>query len=282
MKLTILGSGSPEACTRRASSGYLIEVEDDAILFDCGGGVFDNLLRSGRQPSDITYIVFSHLHSDHMMDYARLVHAAWDEGGAPVKVFGPSPIEAINNGYFGPNGVLSHDLRARTELPQSQEVWLSRGGTLPRPWPAPIVTQIAAGAVIEGNGWRIESCAVPHAQPLLECMAFALSSPGKRFVYSGDAGLCSALEALSKDADFLLHWCYRLDRETVSERMAALTPTPSELGAMAKRAGVRQLMLTHFRKHMDETASCASAERDASTAFGSPVRIAEDLQQFDL
>ncbi|MEM6386851.1 MAG: MBL fold metallo-hydrolase [Pseudomonadota bacterium] len=282
MKLIILGSGSPEAYARRASSGYLIEVGKDTILFDCGGGVFDNLLRSGRFPSEITHIVFSHLHSDHMMDYARLVHAAWDEGAAPVKVFGPAPIAAITEGYFGANGVLSHDLRARTELPQSQEVWVARGGSLPRPWPAPIVTEIAAGEVIQGNGWRIESCAAPHAQPLLECIAFALTHADRKFVYSGDAGLCPAVEALAKDAECLLHWCYRLDGEQASKNMTALTPTPSEIGAMAKRAGVRQLVLTHFRKHMDDPASYASAELHASTAFGSPVSVAEDLQTFDL
>ena len=56
MKLTILGSGSPEACRRRASSGYLLEIRDDAILFDCGGGVFDDLLRVGKRPSDITHL----------------------------------------------------------------------------------------------------------------------------------------------------------------------------------------------------------------------------------
>ena len=120
MKLTILGSGSPEAYTRRASTGYLLEVGKDRILFDCGGGVVDNLIRSGRLPKDITHLFFTHYHSDHMMDYARLVHAAWDEGGAPIKVFGPKPLKDITEGHFGRNGVLSHDLRARTELTQSQ------------------------------------------------------------------------------------------------------------------------------------------------------------------
>ncbi|MEO0914106.1 MAG: MBL fold metallo-hydrolase, partial [Pseudomonadota bacterium] len=251
MRLTILGSGSPEAYTRRASSGYLVEVGNDRILFDCGGGVFDNLLRSGRLPSDITHIVFSHLHSDHMMDYARLVHAAWDEGGAPIEVAGPAPIKAITEGYFGPAGVLAHDLRARTELPQSQEVWVARGGTLPRPWPAPVVREIAPGQTIEGAGWRIRSCAVPHAQPFLECMAFSLTHGGKTFVYSGDAGLWPELQELCANADLLLHWCYRLDGEEVTPKVAATTPTPSDIGKMARHAGARALMLTHFRKHMD-------------------------------
>lgn len=282
MKLTILGSGSPEAYARRASSGYLLEVGEDRILFDCGGGVFDNLLRSGRLPSDITHIVFSHLHSDHMMDYARLVHAAWDEGGAAIKVFGPRPIAGITDGYFGPTGVLSHDLRARTDLPQSQDVWVARGGTLPRPWPAPVVNEIAPGDAIEGDGWRIQSCRAPHAQPLLVCMAFALTAGGRKFVYSGDAGLCPEVEALSENADLLLHWCYRLDGAAATPEMAALTPTPSETGAMAKRAGVRELVLTHFRKHMDAPEGFENAILAASEAFGRPVAIAEDLQQFEI
>ncbi|MEM8751053.1 MAG: MBL fold metallo-hydrolase [Pseudomonadota bacterium] len=282
MKLTILGSGSPEAYVRRASSGYLVEASGDMILFDCGGGVFDNLLRSGRLPSDITHIVFSHLHSDHMMDYARLVHAAWDEGGAPIKVFGPAPISKITAGYFGSEGVLSHDLRARTELPQSQEVWVARGGIVPRPWPAPLVTEIAPGDVIEGEGWRIHSCSAPHAQPLLECMAFAITSQEKKFVYSGDSGICDEVRELAQDADLLLHWCYRLDDENVSELMATTAPTPSEIANMAREVGARELLLTHFRKHMDEQSRYQAAIKRASNAFGKPVMVAEDLQVIEI
>ena len=282
MKLTILGSGSPEAYIRRASSGYLVEVGTDTILFDCGGGVFDNLLRAGRQPSDITHIIFTHLHSDHMMDYARLVHAAWDEGGVPIKIYGPAPIRAITDGYFGADGVLAHDLRARTELPQSQEVWLARGGTLPRPWPAPDVHEITAGDSIEGEGWRIDSATAPHAQPFLECMAFALSHAGKKFVYSGDSGLCPEVSALSKNADLLLHWCYRLDGIEATQSMAKTTPTPSEIGEMAKKAQARRLVLTHFRKYMDKKSLFDKALHNAREAFGDHVVIAEDLQTFDI
>ena len=282
MKLTILGSGSPEAYMRRASSGYLIQTGTDCILFDCGGGVFDNLLRSGRLPSQITHVVFSHLHSDHMMDYARLIHAAWEDGSGPIQVYGPAPIKAITEGYFGPEGVLSHDLRARTELPQSQQVWVARGGSLPRPWPAPVIREISCGEPITGTDWHIETCRAPHAQPFLDCMAISLTAKGKKFVYSGDAGLCADVEALARDADLLLHWCYRLDGEEVTPDMAATTPTPSEIGAMAKRVGARKVILTHFRKHMDDPAHFENARQEASRAFGHPVAIAEDLQQIEI
>lgn len=282
MKLTILGSGSPEAYARRASSGYLIEVGGDSILFDCGGGVVDNLLRAGLLPKDITHIVFSHLHSDHMMDYARLIHAAWDEGGAPVKVFGPAPIAQITHGYFGPDGVLSHDLRARTELPQSQEVWVARGGTLPRPWPAPEVTEIAAGDQITGDGWTINTCGAPHAQPLLDCLALAISADGRKFVYSGDSGICEPVAQLCKGADLLLHWCYRLEGQTANAAMQALTPTPTETAKMAQGAGVKRLLLTHFRVQMDAPERFAQAEAALKAHFNGPAEIVEDLNTYEV
>lgn len=277
MRLTILGSGSPEAYQRRASSGYLIDIAGDRILFDCGGGVFDNLLRAGRRPSEITHIVFSHLHSDHMMDYARLIHAAWDEGGDPVTVVGPAPIAAITEGYFGPGGVLAHDLRARTEHPASQAVWTARGGSLPRAWPSPVVHEIDAGASFQGSAWRLTSCEVPHVQPFMQCMGFALESQGKTFVYSGDAGSCEALERIAQDADLLLHWCYRLDEDPPTPAGSTLSPSPTEIATMAKRLAVRRLLITHFRVSMDEPKRFETAITALRDHFGADARVAEDL-----
>lgn len=283
MRLTVLGSGSPEPHPRRASSGYLVETGGgDRILMDCGGGVFDNLLRSGRMPGEITHLVFSHLHSDHMMDYARLVHAAWDGGAPPLKVWGPAPLAAITAGYFGPSGVLAHDLAARTELGPSKAVWLARGGTLPRPWPAPVVTEIAPGAVIEGAGWRITTCRAPHAQPFLECLALRIDAGGRSLTYSGDAGLCPEIEALARGTDCLLHWCYRAEGARADPEMEALAPTPSEIAAMAARAGVGRLLLTHFRAGMDRGAVHAAARAAMAGRFAGPCGIVEDLQAFEI
>lgn len=283
MKLTILGSGSPESYARRGSSGYLIETGGQRILFDCGGGVVDRLIKAGLRPSDIDVVAFSHLHSDHMMDYARLVHAAWDETGKVLKVIGPEPIAEITERLFGPQGVFAYDLTARTELKGSQEVWLARGGTLPRPWPAPNVTEIAPGEGYAGNGWAVQSCEALHAQPYLVCMGFALQAEGVKFVYSGDAGITDALEALVADADLLLHWCYRLSDETdVSAFYRKVAPTPAEIAAMAERNGVKKLVLSHFRVAMDAPDRYAGAVEELKTHFSGPSAIAEDLDAFEI
>ena len=277
MKITMLGTGSPEAYARRASSGYLVEIGDDVILLDCGGGVYDRLLQSGRKPSDVTHLFFTHLHTDHMMDYARLVHGAWDEGGSPLRVWGPAPIAGINERFFGIDGAFAHDLRARTELPQSQEVWVARGGSIPREWPRPAITEIEPGFVHEGDGWRLTTCRATHAQPFLECMAFRIDAGGKCFVYSGDTGINDEVEALCQGADLLLHWCYRPDDAEATEEMRAMTPTPSEIAAMAARSGVKRLLLTHFRILMDSDDDHRDAIRAMEQLFDGQVGIAEDL-----
>lgn len=277
MKLTLLGTGAPESNPRRASSGYLVETGESRILLDCGGGVVSRLIESGRRPADVTHLVFSHLHSDHMMDYGRLVHAAWDEGAAPLPVWGPPPIVRITERLFGRDGALAHDLIARTENPGSQEVWVARGGSLPRPWPAPHISEVQPGFTIETNNWRLTSCSVPHAQPQLTCMALRLDAGGRSFVYSGDAALCPELETLAQGADCLLHWCYRASGEATHDYVRKMSPLPEEIGAMAARAQVSRLVLTHLRPQHDNDLVRQVMHNDAQRTFAGQVDIAEDL-----
>ena len=282
MKITCLGTGSPESHARRASSGYLVEIGDDKILLDCGGGVVSRLIETGYRPCDITHVFFTHLHSDHMMDYGRLIHTAWDEGKITMPVFGPAPLANITDKLFGKEGVLATDLRARCEFPGSQEVWVARGGTLPRPWPCPEITEIDAGFLFETENWRLVSCEAPHAQPYLECMAFRIETTDKSFVYSGDSALCAPVATLCKNADLLVHWCYRLAHETDYPTITEFSPSAGEIAAMAEQANVSQLLLTHIRKHMDSANHLEDMKAEAAQHFSGKIDIAEDLMQISL
>lgn len=283
MKITLLGTGSPEAHAARASSAYLIEIRQSKILFDCGGGAFDRLLQYGLLPGDITHLFFTHLHSDHMMDYARLVHAAWDEGAKPLAVIGPAPLQQITELYFGEQGVFATDLTARTQLPASQEVWTSRGGSLPRPWPKPDVTEVDPGFnYTHDDGWRLSSCNVPHAQPFLSCMAFRIEYAGRAFVYSGDAGVCDELETLAKGCDLLLHWCYRATGDTSMPSAASLSPDPTQIAQLATRCNAKRLLLTHIRKIMDSPNGHLQMQDDMARHFNGSADIAHDLMTIEL
>ena len=80
LTLTLLGTGTPAPSLDRQSSGYLIEVGSDLIVWDHGPGAHHRLLESGHRSIDTTHAFFTHLHYDHCMDYGRLVLQRWDQG----------------------------------------------------------------------------------------------------------------------------------------------------------------------------------------------------------
>jgi ribonuclease BN (tRNA processing enzyme) len=80
LAITLLGTGTPAPSLERQSSGYLIEVGTDLIVWDHGPGAHHRLMESGHRTVDVTHVFFTHLHYDHCMDYGRLVLQRWDQG----------------------------------------------------------------------------------------------------------------------------------------------------------------------------------------------------------
>lgn len=282
MKITLLGTGTPEPYLRRASSGYLVDIGDETLQFDCGGGSFGRLLEAGRRPTDLNRLFLSHLHSDHMIDFARLVHAIWDEGGTDLAVFGPAPIQIISDRLFGAEGALFADLTARTEHAPSKEIWVERGGELPRAWPKPNVTEISRGFEMQGDDWRLRTVEVPHAQPFLTCLGFRVDGPGASFVYSGDSGPSDALTALAENADILVHMCFNLSEEARGPEWTAGSSGHLEIARTAQAAGVGRVVLSHLRPHMDASGVHARLIGEMSEIFAGEIVIGEDLMVLEL
>src|SRR5512145_224997 len=96
--VTLLGTGTPAPSLTRQSSGYLIEVGTDVIVWDHGPGAHQRLIESGRRSVEVTHAFFTHLHYDHCMDYGRLVLQRWDQGAGRIpdlEVYGPTPLARI-------------------------------------------------------------------------------------------------------------------------------------------------------------------------------------------
>ena len=51
LTVTLLGTGTPAPSLTRQSSGYLIEVGSDVIVWDHGPGAHQRLIESGRRSS---------------------------------------------------------------------------------------------------------------------------------------------------------------------------------------------------------------------------------------
>jgi ribonuclease Z len=213
MRIRLLGTGTPNPSMKRMSSGCLVEIDEDVIVFDHGPGAFHRLLESGIDVRRVSHLFLSHLHYDHCLDYARLVLTRWDQAATRIpelKVYGPAYVKKMTELLFGEGGVFDPDLIARTQHEPSVQTYLSRGGIPPRQRPAPKVQILESGTVIHEHNRRMKAISVPHAQPYLECFGFRLDSPEGSFTYSGDAGPSQDFVQLVRGCDVLVHMCHQL------------------------------------------------------------------------
>ena len=286
IKITLLGTGTPSPSLDRQSSGYVIDVGRETIAIDHGPGAHHRLLESGHRAVDVTHLFFSHLHYDHCMDYARLVLQRWDQGANRIPeldVFGPTPIARMTEQLFGEDGVYGPDISARIGHQSSIDVFQARGGTPPRPRPAPRVREVHAGDIVHGNGWSITVGHAAHVQPYLECLAFRLDADdGSSVCYSGDSGFCEELIELARGADVLIQMNHHFSGTEPSPGYRAACGNHRDNAAMAKQAGVKTLVLTHLLAQIDQPGVREQIVYEIRQSFDGTVIWGEDLMTLEL
>ncbi len=87
---TILGSSSGMPQADRACAGYLLNVDSDLTLIDCGGGVTSSFLRCGFDPLDVDRVFVSHTHPDHCCELPLFIQMVYLTGRRdPLDVYLP-------------------------------------------------------------------------------------------------------------------------------------------------------------------------------------------------
>lgn len=283
LSITLLGTGTPTPSLERQSSGYLIEIGSDVIVWDHGPGAHHRLLESGHRSIDVTHAFFTHLHYDHCMDYGRLVLQRWDQGAGRIpdlQVWGPTPIARMTEQLFGENGIYAGDIAARTTHRSSLDVFEARGGKLPRLRPAPKVTEFHAGSVVEGNGWKITVAHAQHAQPYLECVALRLDTAEGSICYTGDSGgIANSVVQLAKGADLLIAMNHFFTGSEPTPAFRLATGNHLDNAELAKRAGVKTLLLTHLTEQIDQPTVREQIVHEIREVFDGKVIWGEDLMR---
>ena len=285
MRLTLLGTGTPAPSLARQSSGYLLDVGGDVLVFDHGPGAHHRLLEGGRRSTEVTHAFFSHLHYDHCLDYPRLVLQRWDMGAdriADLDVYGPPPLAQMTSQLFSEGGVFDVDIKARIGHQSSIDVFQSRGGTPPRHRPQPRVTEIHAGSVINGRNWRVTTGHASHVQPYLECLSFRIDSDEGSICYSGDSGKCPELVDLAHGCDVLVHMNHHFSGTEPSAAYRAACGNHEDNAHAAEQAGVKTLVLTHLTTEIDTPEIRAQILREIPKIFSGRVIWGEDLMVIDL
>ena len=93
-RLTILGSGTCQLQPDRMASSALIETKPVRFVFDFGRGTTLRLVEQGLKQNDLSHIILSHFHPDHISDLIPYLQAAcWsriDPRTTDLHLYGPT------------------------------------------------------------------------------------------------------------------------------------------------------------------------------------------------
>ena len=268
-RLILLGTaGASNPKSTRAGYSNAIVVDDVAYLVDCGEGVHRQAWRSGismhpeRRPqggSTIRSIFVTHLHSDHVIDYANLLLGFWPtrrvdvfgpgEAGLPIAPYPPDRVVPVlfpaapTPGVRGMTRKLFEAFayninvriadEARSDL--TANVVVHEVGVAHDEYRPDIDLAVdASGASmktaappmepveiypLDDHGVRVTAILVQHA-PVFPAFAYRFDTPSGSVVFSGDTGPCDNVVRLARGADYLVHEV--IDVEFIAKRVAKM------------------------------------------------------------
>ncbi len=284
--LYILGAGTPTPTPTRFGSSFVLDIEGDLTMFDCGPAATHKLVKAGLWPTAVDYLFFTHHHFDHDIDYPCFLLCRWDQSigkEQQLQVFGPTLTERITEGIIGPDGVFSHDWKARVYSPLSQQVYVNRGGKLPRKPPKVAARDVGPGRVFTADKWEVTAAPAEHVQPYLDSLAYRVDvKGGKSFVFTGDTQPCEPVIDLARGADVMMCMCWN-DQDA----MEADNESRGQCGTrgaarMARDAGVRKLVLVHMGPNVSSHGPLEKGLGDIREIYGGEVIYAEELMKLGL
>ena len=97
IEVTLLGTGSPMVDPNRAGPSTLVRAGDQTFLVDCGRGVLMRAAAVGVGAANITALLLTHLHSDHITDLSDVITTRWVTTftRTPLPVIGPPGTAAV-------------------------------------------------------------------------------------------------------------------------------------------------------------------------------------------
>ena len=278
MKITIIGCGTPTPVPEAFGTAHVVEAAGQRLLFDCGPGTTQKLVKAGILPTSIDHVFFTHHHSDHNAGFPVFLLTRWDQNvpaDRALHVYGPKGTRRFANGLIDEKtGPFAADWLARVNHPASQTGYRERGGVLPRKKPLMDIREVGPGDAIEGAGWRVTAAQALHVEPWLESLAYRLDAEGRSVVTTGDTLPCDSVGELCRGADVMLAHVLRPSGSGHSVSSAV---------EMAKAASVKSIVMVHVDWRLRRPENIAQRDSEAaSVGFDGPIIWGEELMEVPL
>jgi ribonuclease Z len=229
----------------------------------------------GLGAPNLTAVLLTHLHSDHITDLNDVITTRW------VMTFEPSPLRIV--GPAGTRSVVSHLLAS---LGPDIGYRISHHPDLGYGGPAVDVVEVDRGAVDLGGAVRV-TCAPTDHRPVHPTVGFRFEHEGASVVTAGDTVPCTGLDELCDGADALVHTAIRKDiiASIPVQRMQDTLDyhsSPEEAAQTAARGGIDTLVLTHYVPPIPAGGDGEDWRALAAEHFGGTIELGDDLHRVDV
>jgi ribonuclease Z len=292
-RLHVLGTASQAPTRHRNHNGYFLRAGDEGLLFDPGEGTQRQMTFGGIASSRITRLCLTHLHGDHCLGLPGVVQRmSLDRVTRRTPLYFPASgapyIERLRRAsiFDDVTDIEEVPVRGATVLASTEQIELSarplrhRVDSIGyRVVGAPHVNFDTAA--LAAAGVRGPDVGRLHDEGSIEVHGrtvhrddVSVTTPGRVVAIVMDTAWCDAAIELARDADLLVCESTFLEENS---RLAELYGhlTARQAAEIARLAGARRLLLTHFSQREPDTARYVA---EAAEVFPAVVG-AEDLMQ---
>lgn len=290
----VLGTASQVPTRHRNHNGYLLRWDGEGILFDPGEGTQRQMLRAGVAAHDLNRICVTHFHGDHSLGLAGVIQRI-NLDKVPHEVTAHYPRSGQRFFDRLRYATAYRETVALTEAPVDVDGPLAAG-------PDYTLEARRLSHPVESFGYRLLE---PDGRRMLpdRLAAHGIKGPdvgriqregtlggvsledvsevrrGQRFAFVMDTRLCEGVYALAEGCDMLVIESTFLDEdEELADEYGHLTA--GQAARVARDAGVRHLVLTHFSQRYSDP---EEFERQARAAgYGGDLTVAHDLLRVPL
>ena len=292
--VTLGTQGGPLANAVRSQPANALVFESGVYLVDVGDGAAGRLAAAGIPLQRLKGVFISHLHFDHTGGLAAILGLRFQINAPGVlTVYGPPGTEEMVAGLVAS---MQPGAEAGYGVPDEQT---------PDPAAMVSVVEIGDGAKMDLEDFTATAVENSHYSfpkgsefdQRFDSLSFRFDLPERSIVYTGDTGPSESVEKLAKGADLLVAEMIDLEQtidavkranpnmpeKTLTDMARHLSEhhlTPHEVGQLAHRADVKNLVVTHLATGAAGAIDTAPYAVEIVKVFNGRVTIAEDLDRF--